>query len=819
MTSLLEPPAPVGPESAPEHDRRRRSLPERAGELITPAIRAARTATATASQDTPAWRAGRYVALGGAFLVFVELVFHQSLSDLVNGTALGATYGIMAVGAVLIYRTQRVINFAAAALGSVPAIIALYLDIQYHVNYLAALPVVLVGGPLMGGLTDRLVMRRFTASPRLIVTVLTIGVAETFSLLTYFIPIWMGHSAKEISAIPTPWQSFAVHNGRGQPVITGNEIAELAVVISLTIGLVVFLRKTKVGLALRASAENADRAALLGIPVKRLATVAWMLAGLLAGLAVYFQSPVIGVPQDTSLILDPTLLFLLAAAAVARFDRMGLALGAGCASGILVFAAVQSTGSSDVATAYMFVIILLALLLQRGSLSRAYDTGVETWRSLKEFRPIPTELRHLPEVRTFRVAVPAALVLVAVILGLPGVGLSQPNIPFLVLLPIFGIVAVSTVVLTGWSGQISLGQFGLAASGALVTGGLIAKHNPDFFAMLGLGVAAGVAVAVLIGLPAARFPGMQLAVITLAFNYMMWSYLMNQHYWFGAHLMPAGFAAQVDRPTLWQRIALGDVGPNRSYYFVCLAFLALAMAAAASFRRYHSGRLLIAVRDNQRAASSYAVNIVRTRVAAFAVAGGIAGLAGVLLIYALGNVIPDSFAPQYSIIIFLAVVVGGANSLPWAVIGAVTFEAVTVFGPTVLKPIAGASVTSALPLILAGPGLIVTLVQYPSGNAEWGYKLRDRFLRWVANRHDLHVPSLVADRLVERDEDRDAIAAAGAHYDTVRVAEHAPGPVLACPVCGAVLDLAEAAQHDHLRVSAAPAPATDQAGAEPERLR
>lgn len=795
MTALLEPSGSPGPPASP----RRRGPLERAGDSWERARRTSAQVLTVAGQDTSAWRAGRYLALAVGFLVFVELVFHQSLSELVSGTALGATYGIMAVAAVLIYRTQRVINFAAAALGSVPAIVALYLDIQYHVSYLLALPVVLVGGPLMGALTDRLVMRRFTTSPRLIVTVLTIGVAETFSLLTYFIPIWMGHSAKEISVVPTPWQTFAVHNGRGQPVITGNEIAELAVVLLLTLGLTLFLRKTRVGLALRASAENADRAALLGIPVKRLATVAWMLAGLLAALAVYFQSPVIGVPQDTSLVLDPTLLFLLAAAVVARFDRMGLALGAGCASGILVFAAVQSTGSSDVATAYMFVIILLALLLQRGSLSRAYDTGVETWRSLKEYRPVPSELRHLREVRLFRVAVPATLVLAAVVLGLPGIGLSAPNIPFLVLLPIFGIVAVSTVVLTGWSGQISLGQFGLAASGALVTGGLIARHNPDFFAMLALGIAAGVGVAVLIGLPAARFPGMQLAVITLAFNYMMWSYLMNPHYWFGAHLMPSGFLAQVNRPVLWQRIALGDVGPNRSYYFLCLGLLALAMAAAASFRRFRSGRVLIAVRDNQRAASSFAVNVVRTRVAAFAVAGGIAGLAGVLLIYALGNVIPDSFAPQYSIIIFLAVVVGGANSLPWAVIGAVTFEAVTVFGPTVLKPLIGASVTSALPLVLAGPGLILTLIQYPSGNAEWGYKLRDRFLRWVAARHGILVPSLVADRLVVPDDGRDAISAAEARYDATRAASADRGPSLSCPVCGAVLSLEEAAAHDHLR--------------------
>jgi branched-chain amino acid transport system permease protein len=794
--------------------RRHRTLPERANHAAALSADAARRAVDLAGREGPWWRAGRTVAVAGLFLLLVELVFHQSLPDLVSGVALGATYGIMAVAVVLIYRTQRVVNFAAAALGSVPAVIALYLDIQFHVNYLVALPVVLVGGPLMGLLTDVLVMRRFTNSPRLIVTVLTIGVAETFSLLTYFIPIWMGHSAKEISVIPTPWQSFAVHNGRGQPVITGNEIAELVVVLALTVGLTLFLKRTRIGLALRASAENAERAALLGIPVRRIATVAWMLAGLLAAIAVFFQAPVVGVPQDTSLVLDPTLLFLLAAAVVARFDRMGVALAAGCASGILVFAAVQSTGSSDVATAYMFLVIIGALLFQRGSLSRAYDTGVETWRSLKEFRPVPTELRHLPEVRAFRIAVPAVLVLVAVVLGLPTVGLSAPNIPFLVLLPIFGIVAVSTVVLTGWSGQISLGQFGLAASGALVTGGLAAAHNLDFFFVLGLGVAAGVVVAVLIGLPAARFPGMQLAVITLAFNYMMWSYLLNTHYWFGAHLMPTGFLAQVARPFLWQRISLGDIGPNRSFYFLCLALLGVAMAAAASFRKYHSGRVLISVRDNQRAASSFAVNVVRTRVAAFAVSGGIAGMAGVLLMYAQGNVIPDSFAPQYSIIIFLAVVVGGANSLPWAVIGAVTFEAFTVFGPTVLKPVLGQTVTSALPLILAGPGLIVTLLQYPAGNAEWGYQARDWFLRRVAARHGLLVPSLVADRRVDDDDASRAISEAGARYTLgTSPTENEGQPMVSCPVCGAVLPVSLAAEHEHLRAPAGAGPSEQVSGA------
>jgi branched-chain amino acid transport system permease protein len=753
-----------------------------------------------AGADNTRARIARYVALIIGFFVLIQLIFHQTPADLVEGISLGSLYGIMGVGLVLIYRTTRVINFAAAAIGAVPAVIALVLVVQYHYNFLAVLPIALVGGPLLGALTDILLMRRFAKAPRLIVTVLTIGVAQTFGVLVFFIPIWMGQSAREISSVPTPWQNFAIHNSQGQPVLSGNQVAAILIEVVVTVGLVLFLRRTRAGLALRASAENADRALLLGIRVRRLGTIAWALAGLLSALALYIQAPLIGTPTSDATLDFDTLLFGLAAAVVARFNSIGLALGAGAGAGILVFASVQSTGSSDVGSATMFVVIMVALLLQRGTVSRAFDTGVETWKNIKEYRPIPNVLSHFPEVRAYRIAIPVLVAVAAVVVGLPGIGLSSPNIPDLTVLPIFGIMAVSLVVLTGWAGQISLGQFGLAGAGALATGGLVADHNLDFFAVLGIGMAAGVVVAVLIGLPAVRFTGMYLAVTTLAFSYAMNYYLMNTHYWIGAHLMPSGIVADVNRPTLWGRVTLGDIGPNRNFYFVCLACLAFSMAAAASFRRLRSGRVLIAVRDNPRAASSYSINVVRTRLAAFAVSGGIAGMAGVLLMYSQGNVIPDSFGVEYSVFLFLAVVVGGASSIPWAVIGAVSFEAFTLFAPKILDHILSPNITEVLPLILTGPGLIYTLWKYPSGNAEWGYELRDKFLRRVAAKREILVPSLVADRrVVTGEEGADAIEIAEHHLEDALAEQPTVEPSISCPTCNRVLSLPEAAEHDHLR--------------------
>src|SRR5207249_9558370 len=128
-----------------------------------------------------------------------------------------------------------------------------------------------------------------------------------------------------------------------------------------------------------------------------------------------------------------------------------------------------------------------------------------------------------------------------------------------------------------------------------------------------------------------------------------------------------------------------DLENDRTFYFTCVAFLVVAMLVALSFRKNRSGRVLIAARDNQRAAPSYAINLVRARLAAFAVSGGIAGMAGVLFAYAQHNVIPASFDVLSSITLFLAVVIGGLTPVSFAVGGARSFDAFVLFGPRPLQ--------------------------------------------------------------------------------------------------------------------------------------
>jgi branched-chain amino acid transport system permease protein len=691
----------------------------------------------------------RYALAAGIYLLVMSQVVGLTVSNLVNGLALGGLYGVVGVALVLIYRTTRVINFAAAAIGALPAITALLMVTSAGVNYLVALPVAAIGGLVAGGLTDVLVMRKFATSPRLIVTVVTIGAAQSFAALGFFIPVWFGAKASQVPKVPTPWGDLAVRDGRGQPILNGDQIFAFAVVLILTVSLALFLKRSRLGIALRASAENADRAALLGVPVRQVTTIAWAFAGLLSGLAIFAQAPLIGVPSDATLGLQ-TLLYGLAAAVVARMERMALALGAGMAIGLLIFASVATTGSSNIASALMLVVILGALLLQRGSLSRALDTGVGTWQAVKAFRPIPTELRSAPEVvwgRAFLYVVAVAIALAAPFVAGPG------NVQTLTVLPLWGVVAVSLVVLTGWAGQISLGQFGLVGIGAAAAGGLVADHNIDFFAALGLGVAAGALSAVLIGLPAIRIQGLYLAVTTMAFGFAMQNYVLNKNYWIGRQLMPSGLSAHLARPLLYGRFNLEN---DRTFYFVCVVLLAGCIAGALAFRRNHSGRIVIAVRDNQRAAASYAVNPVRTRLAAFAVSGAFAGLAGVLFAYLQHNVYPASYDVKSSIAIFLAACIGGLASVWVCVVGVMAIEGLVLFGPNLWNALLEQhqTINSVIPLLVTGPLLVLNLYFSPGGLAESVFSTRDEWLRKVAARRGIVVPSLVSDHRVEQ---RDAM--------------------------------------------------------------
>src|SRR3954451_1048697 len=384
----------------------------------------------------------------------------------INGAAIGLLYGLLGMGLILTYRANRIINFTQAQLGSVPAGTALMIMLRKGVNYFLVLPIVVVGAIVLGAVVEILFIRRFRNAPRLIATVATIGVSILLVALELGVQKWITGELISSSSFTTPWTRF--HFDVGALRFDGNYIVAPIVTVAICIGLGAFFRFTDMGIAIRASAENGERASLLGIPINRVSTVVWIMAAVMSAIAVFLRAPVTGLTVGSS-IGPSVLLYGLAAAVIARMESLPMCVIAGMGIGIVDQSALYGTRKSSLAIAVILPVLLTALLAQKGRLARAMDAGVSTWQAAKEYRPIPQELRNAAQVIMAKGALLNIVLFVAVIFPLIA---DEKYAGRFTIVVIAAMVGVSLVVLTGWAGQISLGQFGFAGLGAMTAAGM-----------------------------------------------------------------------------------------------------------------------------------------------------------------------------------------------------------------------------------------------------------------------------------------------------------------------------------------------------------
>jgi ABC-type branched-subunit amino acid transport system ATPase component len=223
---------------------------------------------------------------------------------------------------------------------------------------------------------------------------------------------------------------------------------------------------------------------------------------------------------------------------------------------------------------------------------------------------------------------------------------------------------------------------------------------------------------VALGLPALRVRGLFLPVTTLALAVSMSSYFLNPTY------VKSGIPAEVGRPVLLGRFDLADEG---NLFLFCVAVLAAAVAVVVNLRRRRPGRALLAVRDNEWAAEARGVSLARTRLAAFAVSGALAGVAGGLHVVALNGVHLGTYAPSLSFEAFSMVVVGGLTSVWGAILGAIALRYAQYF------------VSGGLQLIVTGAGVLFLLLVFPGGLGEVGLRIRRRGLDLIARRRGLTI--------------------------------------------------------------------------------
>ncbi len=642
------------------------------------------------------------------------------------GVIYGSIYALLAIGIVLVYRGNRIINFAQPSIGIIAAILAIELNVTYGVNFVLSCLTGIVAAVIIGAILS-LLPRHFRRSSRLILTVATIGLAQGLGGVAALLPILFCNPATNQSCT-----TAAAHQTFNTPlhtqftinpvVFSGNDIVALAGTAIIVIALALFMRRSKYGLAIRAASENGERATLLGVSVPRLDTIIWVVAAVLSTVAILLQTPVLGFGgfQTVTTGSDDVLIRILAAAVIGRMESMPRTAIAAIAIGVFDAGATWTYSNTTFVDATLVLVIVAALLLQRRSYSRVTEADQSSWRSVAAVRPIPRALMALPEVRWTLRGMKLALVAVAVLLPL---FLSDSQTYLAGYILIYAIIGLSLLVLTGWTGQISLGQAGLAGVAGAVAADLYSRHGWDFFASLAVAVIVGAGVALLIGIPALRISGPYLAVTTLAFGYCAYVYLLSPSYltWL--------VTTSANRPSIFGSTSL--LSSDTDIYYFCLIGFFVCMMAVRSLRKSRIGRSLIATRDNEAAARATALNTTRQKLTAFLISGAIAGFAGALFVVQAQGVNNGSFTTDIDIALFTMVVIGGLGSLPGVIVGAFAVWAATYFLP------------AGWAELVNGGGILLLLIFLPEGLSGIMYRIRDVLLGLAARRRHMSPSGLL----------------------------------------------------------------------------
>lgn len=233
----------------------------------------------------------------------------------------------------------------------------------------------------------------------------------------------------------------------------------------------------------------------------------------------------------------------------------------------------------------------------------------------------------------------------------------------------FALAATGLALLTGFSGQISIGHGAFMGIGAYATAILVVDHGWPWYGATAIAVLVSFAVGVLVGLPALRIRGTALALATLALAVLFPQVIKR--------FSDVTGGSQGKRVPLPQRYAAPDwtgLADDQWLYYTVLLFLVAALVLMRNLVHSRVGRGLISLRDNEVAGEVLGVNVAAYKVIVFGLSGLLAGLAGSLLVYRRGFVNAGGFEITLSIELLLTAVVGGIATISGPLVGAATIE-------------------------------------------------------------------------------------------------------------------------------------------------
>ena len=633
-----------------------------------------------------------------------------TFESLLSGLGGGAVIASLALGLVLTYRTSGVVNFAHAAIGAYIAFAyfefretgdlvtpVLGLPARVHLvprpTLATALVVAIVLAAALGALVYVLVVRPLRHQPPLARVVASLGLMLYLQeVVRLRFPIGGAGAVRRRPVLPTAPIRI------GATTVSENRLLLAAFAVVVTAALALVFTRTRFGLATRAAADNERGAVLIGLSPDRLGVVNWMVASVLAGLAVIVIEPINGLDASlTPLLVVPA----VAAALAGRLSSFAVTTAAGLAIGmtqsaILGWTTRAGSGSlphwlptTGVQQAVPLVAII-AILTVRG------DALPDRAAIVAHRLPASPTPRFVPLWAV------AAIGTVAATLSVADASLRHGLIVSLIAI----VLSLSVVVATGFSGQISLAPTALAGVAGFSAVRLGTAGVP-FLVVLVLAVAVATAVGVALMWPATRVRGMTLAVATLAIAVALEQIVL-------ASPAMSGGAAGSATPRLellgWN-LGVDATGADNfrpQFVALCLALTVIAAVSVASLRRSRVGLRWLAVRSNERAAAAAGINVTAAKLGAVAVSSALAGLAGVLTAYSVTRLSPTSFMVAGALATVALTYLAGVSSISGAVLAG-------IIAPAGLLTVLGGAEGERTSMAVSGIALIAAAIFAPAG--------------------------------------------------------------------------------------------------------
>lgn len=582
---------------------------------------------------------------------------------IVRGIPTGCVYALLAVGLVLTYKTSGVFNLAYA--GQAYASAAVFFILRKEQEWpllLAALVAIVVVGPAIGLILERLLFRHLRSANGPAKLVTTLGL---LIVIPEIVRLVIGAGSKR-NPPPLWWvvrtDEWLWPQG-ARIVLNAGQMATILSTLIVVIGLVVLFRFTHLGLRMRAVVESARMAELHGVDSERVSMTAWALSSLLAGLAGVLLAPLFAALNPLDLFT--LLVAALAAAVVGHLTSIPLAFASGLGLGVVqsLLAGVMPTNNvltTGLRPGLPFVVLFGLLALRRGSRKREATDPLAN----VDPPPAPPAGQSLPPamMRRLQVAGVAAL-----LLGLAAsvVFLDAYWLGLVVRGVVLSIIMLSIVMVVGVGGMLSLSQAAFAAVGAFATARIVIETGAPVLLAIVVGAIVAGAIGALVAVPVVRLDGVYLALATLAFALM-----------FGAILVPLDWVSGGPVPLRVPRPMVGpvDFASDRSFLMLAAACTLVVGVVVTRLRQGTTGRFLEALQTSEVGAAAVGIRGGRLRVATFALGAAMAGFGGGLLASFIGTANYELSFPYLVGLVWVALVVStGSRSVAAAIVSGLAF--------------------------------------------------------------------------------------------------------------------------------------------------